>query len=128
MARPTKITGVNVTPFSGVKIQKVGAIYTRTLEEGGAIFSEKGVKEKGWGLRMKPAGFPAPNAHGVALSGARTCRLDASRKDRSGGFLRTQNVENLNHSGIFGWIVWWILRQPQPARGCMGMLNRVPGL
>ena len=43
MARPTKITGMNVTPFSGVKIQKVGAIYTRTLEEGGAIFSEKGV-------------------------------------------------------------------------------------
>ena len=43
MARPTKITGMDVTPFSGVKIQKVGAIYTRTLEEGGAIYSEKGV-------------------------------------------------------------------------------------
>ena len=43
MARPTKITGMDVTPFSGVKIQKVGAIYTRTLEEGGAIYLEKGV-------------------------------------------------------------------------------------
>ena len=45
MARPTKITGMDVTPFSGVKIQKVGAIYTRTLEEGGAIYLEKGVSE-----------------------------------------------------------------------------------
>ena len=43
MARPTKITGMDVTPFSGVKIQKVGAIYTRTLEEGGAIYLENGV-------------------------------------------------------------------------------------
>jgi hypothetical protein len=34
---------MDVTPFSGVKIQKVGAIYTRTLEEGGAIYLEKGV-------------------------------------------------------------------------------------
>jgi len=34
---------MDVTPFSGVKIQKVGAIYTRTLEEGGAIYFEKGV-------------------------------------------------------------------------------------
>jgi len=45
MARPTKITGMDVTPFSGVKIQKVGAIYTRTLEEGGAIYLENGVGE-----------------------------------------------------------------------------------
>ena len=29
--------------FWGVKIQKVGAIYTRTLEESGAIYSEGGV-------------------------------------------------------------------------------------
>ena len=36
---------MDVTPFSGVKIQKVGAIYTRTLEEGGAIYSECGVPE-----------------------------------------------------------------------------------
>ena len=43
MARPTKTTGMDVTPFSGVKIQKVGAIYTRTLEEGGAIYIENGV-------------------------------------------------------------------------------------
>ena len=43
MARPTKVRGMDVTPFSGVKIQKVGAIYTRTLEEGGAIYFEKGV-------------------------------------------------------------------------------------
>ena len=35
--------GMDVTPFSGVKIQKVGAIYTRTLEEGGAIYLERGV-------------------------------------------------------------------------------------
>jgi len=34
---------MDVTPFSGVKIQKVGAIYTRTLEEGGAIYLENGV-------------------------------------------------------------------------------------
>ena len=40
MARPTKVRGMDVTPFSGVKIQKVGAIYTRTLEEGGAIYFE----------------------------------------------------------------------------------------
>ena len=43
MARPTKKMGMDVTPFSGVKIQKVGAIYTRTLEEGGAIYLEHGV-------------------------------------------------------------------------------------
>ena len=36
---------MDVTPFSGVKIQKVGAIYTRTLEEGGAIYLENGVGE-----------------------------------------------------------------------------------
>ena len=46
MARPTKITGMDVTPFPGVKIQKVGAIYTRTLEEGGTIYLEKGVKSR----------------------------------------------------------------------------------
>jgi hypothetical protein len=34
---------MDVTPFSGGKIQKVGAIYTRTLEEGGAIYSENRV-------------------------------------------------------------------------------------
>ena len=34
---------MDVTPFSGVKIQNVGAIYTRTLEVGGAIYSECGV-------------------------------------------------------------------------------------
>ena len=38
MARPTKVRGMDVTPSGGVKIQKVGAIYTRTLEVGGAIF------------------------------------------------------------------------------------------
>ena len=43
MARPTKVRGMDVTPSGGVKIQKVGAIYTRTLEEGGAIYLEKGV-------------------------------------------------------------------------------------
>ena len=34
---------MDVTPSGGVKIQKVGAIYTRTLEEGGAIYVENGV-------------------------------------------------------------------------------------
>ena len=43
MARPTKVRGMDVTPSGGVKIQKVGAIYTRTLEEGGAIYFENGV-------------------------------------------------------------------------------------
>ena len=43
-ARPTKKRAMDVTPFSGVKIQKVGAIYTRTLEEGGAKHSAGGVR------------------------------------------------------------------------------------
>ena len=43
MARPTKVRGMDVMPSGGVKIQKVGAIYTRTLEEGGAIYFENGV-------------------------------------------------------------------------------------
>jgi hypothetical protein len=34
---------MDVMPSGGVKIQKVGAIYTRTLEEGGAIYFENGV-------------------------------------------------------------------------------------
>ena len=45
MARPTKVRGMDVTPSGGVKIQKVGAIYTRTLEEGGAIYVENGVND-----------------------------------------------------------------------------------
>jgi len=38
-----KKKAMDVTPFSGVKIQNIGAIYTRTLEVGGAIYSQCGV-------------------------------------------------------------------------------------
>ena len=38
-----KKRAMDVTPFSGVLIQNVGAIYTRTLEVGGAIYSQCGV-------------------------------------------------------------------------------------
>jgi hypothetical protein len=43
MARPAKVTGIDGTPAGGVNIQKVGAIYKRTLVEGGAIYFENGV-------------------------------------------------------------------------------------
>ena len=74
MARPTKITGMDVTPFSGVKIQKVGAIYTRTLEEGGAIYLEKGVQASSLcskGFEGHTPGFcladvPKPNHQGTS--------------------------------------------------------------
>ena len=42
MARPTKITGMDVTPFSGVKIQKVGAIYNAHFGRGRSHLPWKG--------------------------------------------------------------------------------------
>ena len=61
MARPTKARGMDVTPFSGVKIQKVGAIYTRTLEEGGAIYVENGVSRN---VSLQPRyGFARTQEH-----------------------------------------------------------------
>ena len=121
MARPTKITGMDVTPFSGVKIQKVGAIYTRTLEEGGAIYLENGVytpNGKGGNpvptkacLRLFPPGMSKSAAafgpcccstwpNGMALLLNSSFLAKEYKKDAYGQSVYTGTFAVKNHLGI----------------------------
>ena len=68
-------------------------------------------KSNGWGFWMNLSGFAAPPVHGVA---------DCQEPERAGwvlvfgGFFPVPKCSDLSNSGFFGWIVWWILREPQP--------------
>ena len=112
---------MDVTPFSGVKIQKVGAIYTRTLEEGGAIYLENGVytpNGKGGNpvptkacLRLFPPGMSKSAAafgpcccstwpNGMALLLNSSFLAKEYKKDAYGQSVYTGTFAVKNHLGI----------------------------